>query len=309
MRINIKNNFFGPPPFYNNCFCNSYSNNSLFTMMAGLNLFNNFLSNTFTPNQYGVNPYTQTPYYPQEGAGGKTPYNSDLYNDYQKLNEKYNKLLLENQELKKQSKSDEISKNETLESRLRNNNTSNVNNEADTEDAVISDETTTNTNNTNSENAKSDSKVSKSPKGWYRASNDRSQTLQYNKTILTEKAKKANITPAQCVANDVIASKTGYNFSKVKDELVNFIIQKNPSVFDKNGNLKKNADLSKLDIPTSAWIKKNTFTAEKTIKGANGYTATVFGNGFIVYKDNKGIPISPNEFKNHCPTIYVQINK
>lgn len=85
------------------------------------------------------------------------------------------------------------------------------------------------------------------PQGWYRAANDNSKLIQ------ASKGKNAS----QVTSNLLDTKLSGALTPAQQKELTQVIIKKNPSVFDKNGNPKTNADYSKLDVPTMEWIKTN----------------------------------------------------
>jgi hypothetical protein len=107
--------------------------------------------------------------------------------------------------------------------------------------------------------------------GWYKASNDKASYVKE-----TKNADGTNKNATQ-VTNDILSSKLyGALTPDQQNELRNEIIKKNPSVFDKDGNPKSNADYSKLDVPTMSWIKTNILKETEDTKtdneGANSAT-------------------------------------
>ena len=91
---------------------------------------------------------------------------------------------------------------------------------------------------------------SASPAGWYRASNDKSSAV--NNTHNRDGSGKT----AQQITSAILSTKLkGVLNAQQQKELCSIIIQKNPSVFDSNGNPKANADYTKLDVPSMKWIE------------------------------------------------------
>lgn len=82
-------------------------------------------------------------------------------------------------------------------------------------------------------------------KGWYRAANDNSATIQ------ASKGKNASQLTANLLGTKLMGALTPAQQKTLTQE----IIKQNPSVFDKDGNPKPGADYSKLDVPTMEWIK------------------------------------------------------
>ncbi|MBR1619060.1 hypothetical protein IJ674_04105 [bacterium] len=162
---------------------------------------------------------------------------------------------------------------------------------------------------------------SASPAGWYRASNDKSSAVNNTHN------RDGNGKTAQQITSAVLSTKLkGVLNAQQQKELCSIIIQKNPSVFDSNGNPKANADYTKLDVPTMQWIE-NHFglthgartarhddihsqdTKTRTVRGNNGYYVKIDGKGKKTYYDPNGKQITGEEFKKHCPTIYKNVNK
>lgn len=159
-----------------------------------------------------------------------------------------------------------------------------------------------------------------SPKGWYRASNDKSSKV--NTTHNSDGSGKS----AQQITSAVLSTKLSGALNKAQQtELCNMIIKNNPSVFDSSGKPKANADYTKLDVPTMEWIE-NHFglkhgskvarhddihsnpAGTRTIQGKNGYYVKIDGKGNKTYYDPNGKKISGEEFQKHCPTIYKNVN-
>ena len=82
-------------------------------------------------------------------------------------------------------------------------------------------------------------------KGWYRAANDNSATIQ------ASKGKNASQLTANLLGTKLMGALTPAQQKTLTQE----IIKQNPSVFDKDGNPKPGADYSKLDVPKMEWIK------------------------------------------------------
>lgn len=142
----------------------------------------------------------------------------------------------------------------------------------------------------------------RSPAGWYRASTDGQSGVNGITEEKLKEAEAAGKSAANYVMEQVLSTKfTGdaaLNENQ-KAKLLNEIIKKNPSVFDGHGNLKENADISKLDIPSKAWIENDGYNGikgvtiikkgengindvniekevnQKTIRGNNGYYAVI----------------------------------
>ena len=96
-------------------------------------------------------------------------------------------------------------------------------------------------------------KVDRSPEGWYRSSRALDNKLHFDENELREHNGTGT-------AVDYVFSKMGevITFRNCdENKLKQALIDKNPSVFDENGNLKENAEISKLDLPTVDWINKN----------------------------------------------------
>ncbi len=90
------------------------------------------------------------------------------------------------------------------------------------------------------------------PSGWYRASNDRSSSV--NNTHNSNGTGKT----AQQITSAILSTKlSGVLNAQQQNELCSIIIRKNPSVFDGVGKPLPNADYSKLDVPTMAWIENH----------------------------------------------------
>lgn len=100
--------------------------------------------------------------------------------------------------------------------------------------------------------------------GWYPATAAKSQ---YLKNRFTLDKLKGVINPAGAVAMYLLESWGGKAKEVVsKDTLKAQIIAQNPSVFDNEGKLLPNADMSRLDVPTYDWAAKE---CKKTTETAN----------------------------------------
>lgn len=148
-----------------------------------------------------------------------------------------------------------------------------------------------------------------SPKGWYRAANDASTTVQSSK----------NKNASEVTSNVLGTKLTGVLNKQQQAELRQEIINKNPSVFDKNGNPKPNADYSKLDVPTMDYIEKkfglqhgakvarqdDQYSGTIKHKAANGDYVKQDKNGRYSFYDSTGKAMSETAFRKKHPTINI----
>ncbi|MCM1339620.1 MAG: hypothetical protein NC191_08120 [Muribaculaceae bacterium] len=160
-----------------------------------------------------------------------------------------------------------------------------------------------------------------SPQGWYRANNDLDSNVKGITIANMKKAEAQGTSAATFVLDRVLGTKMGKVLSAAdKADLLGEIIRKNPSVFDKDGKLKTNARIERLDVPSMAWLKKkyNVQAGDKpgtskpnksmdVIRGNNGYYAKLTGPGAWLYFNPQGKQITGDEFKKHCPTIHKNI--
>lgn len=170
------------------------------------------------------------------------------------------------------------------------------------------------------------------PDGWYRADTQSNEGKNLD---------LKNCTSANAVLEKLLSTKVDYLSNSDRAALCKELIKNNPSVFNADGTVKKNADFDKLDVPSINYIKnkyvgnakynKSTGTVTynskqgngvntdhrnsvmkgaggRTIKGQNGYYVRTSPSGNKYY-DNKGNPISAEEFKHACPNIYASVNK
>lgn len=152
-----------------------------------------------------------------------------------------------------------------------------------------------------------------SPAGWYRQANDAQTNITNSKFNFRDTNLKGQQNLDQLVY-DILESKglenklTPENKAKLRAD----IIKKNPSVFNPDGTVKKNANWDKLDIPSANYIGKTYYDlgAAKTtrISGANGYTAERDSDGKTKFYDKTGKSVPEETFKKVCPNIYQQIN-
>jgi len=161
---------------------------------------------------------------------------------------------------------------------------------------------------------KSDPKRTVIPKGFYPAFKDGSGSINglTESQLRRNQGKEGKETcGAVQVMNALLKTKGGkFITGERKAALLNDLVRKNPSVFDKNGNLKKNADLTKLDVPTASYMtgayKKIPAKSSPVTVGNNGYYAVGSGKNAKFYMAN-GTEIMPTEFAKRCPSIYKQI--
>lgn len=169
--------------------------------------------------------------------------------------------------------------------------------------------------------------VRKSPTGWYPATSDKQEAISKLSIEELKEAESGGKSAPTYLLEQLLGSKNWNSLSaENKAELLNELIKKNPSVFTQDvensdgiiksgGRLRKDADISKLDVPSIDWIVNNIGVKPKTdkspvntIRGNNGYYAQYDKNGNVKYYNPSGKEISANSFKDNCPTIYKQIN-
>ena len=129
-----------------------------------------------------------------------------------------------------------------------------------------------------------------SPSGWYRATADQNSAISNISIEELEQAEagdgKTQKSAAKYVLDKVLGSKLQQLNPNQRAQLLNEIIKKNPSVFDGRGRLKKDADISKLDIPSKAWIENDGY---KGIDGVKIYQKNTDGtNGVVINREAKG---------------------
>ena len=148
-----------------------------------------------------------------------------------------------------------------------------------------------------------------SPKGWYRAANDASTTVQSSKN------KNASEVTSNVLGTKLIGVLNKQQQAELRQEIIN----KNPSVFDKNGNPKPNADYSKLDVPTMNYIEKkfglqhgakvvrqdDQYSGTIKHKAANGDYVKQDRNGRYSFYDSTGKAMSETAFRKKHPTINI----
>lgn len=153
-------------------------------------------------------------------------------------------------------------------------------------------------------------KASGSPKGWYRATSDKSSTING----ASPQGKNASQLTSLVLGTKLTGSLSAKQQAELRDE----IIRKNPSVFDKNGNPKPGADYSKLDIPSMQYIKgKYTLAESGSRANADIYSGTIKHkakngdyvkqdkNGNYKFYNKNGQAMTEAEFRKQHPTINV----
>ena len=63
-----------------------------------------------------------------------------------------------------------------------------------------------------------------------------------------------------------------YNIKITSDTLLEELIKYNPSVFDEEGNVKADADWSKLDLPDTKWMLDNKYAEQGEITPSTDFT-------------------------------------
>lgn len=144
-------------------------------------------------------------------------------------------------------------------------------------------------------------------KGWYRAANDNSATIQ------ASKGKNASQLTSNLLGTKLMGVLTKQQQAELRQE----IIKQNPSVFDENGNPKPNADYSRLDVPTMAYIEQkfginhgakvarqdDQYSGTIKHKAKNGDYVKQDKNGKYSYYDANGQAMTEKAFKAKHPTI------
>ena len=113
--------------------------------------------------------------------------------------------------------------------------------------------------------------------GWERIfSSDRNETSGFGGNYQIDGKAQAynandieNAKSAQEVARYMLLTEMGLPApTDASEDLINEIIQHNPSVFNKDGSVKENADWTKLDLPTAEYLKRKGYPInEKTSNG------------------------------------------
>lgn len=131
-------------------------------------------------------------------------------------------------------------------------------------------------------------KTGNSPAGWYRAKADGNSEIRgiTKEELERAEAKGSEISAAKYVLDKVLGSKLEKLNPNQRAQLLNEIIKRNPSVFDGRGRLKKDADVTKLDIPSKAWIENDGYQG---IDGVKIYKKNANGtNGVLIKREPKG---------------------
>ena len=168
------------------------------------------------------------------------------------------------------------------------------------------------------------------PGGWYRADTQHAEgkSLKLNQCKSATEAMKK-----------ILSGKMDYLSGADREALTKELAHNNPSVFNKDGTVKANADWDKLDVPSIKYIKqkyvksssydsdngKVTYSSRnggtytnastsrgaggQTIRGKNGYYAT-FSKGVAHYYDPNGNEVNGEKvFQLKCPHIYASVQK
>ena len=142
------------------------------------------------------------------------------------------------------------------------------------------------------------------PKGFYPAYSDKSSTI--NGLTQSQLRRNEPVTAgAVQVLNAVLGTKGNNLTGECKALMLNDLIKRNPSVFKKDGTLKTNADLTKLDVPSIDHMKETYLKGDKNKKirlGNNGYYALGSGSSAKFFRAD-GTQITEDAFKNSCPSI------
>lgn len=154
------------------------------------------------------------------------------------------------------------------------------------------------------------------PKGFYPAFGDKNASINglTESGIRQNEGKKGSETCGAVQVLNALLKTKGANFmasGERKAALLNDLVRKNPSVFDENGRVRKDADFSKLDVPSIAYMEnaygKLPYKSSKPVViGRNGAYAVGTGQDAKFYLAN-GKQISEAAFKENCPGIYKSV--
>lgn len=163
---------------------------------------------------------------------------------------------------------------------------------------------------------KADPKRTVIPKGFYPAFNDKNASINglTESEIRQNEGKKGSGTCGAVQVLNALLKTKGAQFmasGERKAALLNDLVRKNPSVFDENGRVRKDADFSKLDVPSLAYMEnaygKLPYKSSKPVViGRNGAYAVGTGQNAKFYLAN-GKEISAAAFKENCPSIYKSV--
>ena len=151
------------------------------------------------------------------------------------------------------------------------------------------------------------------PKGFYPAFSDKNSGingLTESQLRQNEGTKGNGTVGAIQVMNALLKTKgAGFINGERKAALLKDLCRKNPSVFNEDGSIKKNADLTKLDVPTLQYMK-NEYSklpdarhSKPVTFGNNGFYAVGKGANAKFYQAN-GVEITSAEFRIKCPSIH-----
>lgn len=154
------------------------------------------------------------------------------------------------------------------------------------------------------------------PKGFYPAFGDKDASINglTESQIRQNEGKKGSETCGAVQVLNALLKTKGAQFmasGERKAALLNDLVRKNPSVFDESGRVRKNADFSKLDVPSldymeEAYGKLPYKSSKPVVIGNNGAYAVGTGKDAKFYLAN-GKEISAAAFKNNCPSIYKSV--
>ncbi len=168
----------------------------------------------------------------------------------------------------------------------------------------------------NSKLDKSDPKRTVIPKGFYPAFKDGNSDINglTETQLRRNETKEGNGTAgAVQILNALLKTKASDFMAsgERRAALLNDLVRKNPSVFDGFGHLKKDADLTKLDVPSLDYMNKAygklPYNSSKPATfGNNGFYAVGTGKDAKFYMAN-GAQVSARVFAAKCPSIYKQV--
>ena len=161
--------------------------------------------------------------------------------------------------------------------------------------------------------------------GWERIfSSDRNETSGFGGNYQIDGKAQAynandieNAKSAQEVARYMLLTEMGLPApTDASEDLINEIIQHNPSVFNKDGSVKENADWTKLDLPTAEYLKQKGYnvnqqtslTRKETQKQKINYDSAESIKTALEAKGNQNVKVKYNTFANTYDIQYTDTN-
>lgn len=334
MTVIFNNNAWNPVPWgWGQCSGNCGGNNALTNMFGYMMMFsmmNNIFKSNYAPQQQTIQQYPYNPYpglylSGAGGAGGATAANGMSYQDYVKQNEEtqmYNDLKSSWPEFQFSKMGD------TYYAYLKDDKTVHV--ESSTLDGLlgkINEYVAANPDKfrkTESSGSTSGSTGTESTDGTT-AADDQDSTVEgsssssssgssssvagsntYPKGWRKCKTAGKSFTSIDALMNDpisVIAGDSSVNYSaqrmskEMKDAYKAHLIKNNPSVFNKDGTIKSNADWNKLEIPDGATLRHNYGALPHCDKSK--WNTSINETDLRVFKRDKAKPTDAKDMVNY----------